>query len=102
MFLSNYSFCRVQQTRTSRSSVSQCVFPGKPLDKPFYDLKRQFEKSPAVAKLDRVTLHVLKLTCAAHFIRSGVDLATVKEIMHHKSIEMTLLTCGMLTSHQST
>ena len=39
---------------------SKYVFPGKTPNKPFYDLKWQFEKSVSSAKLDGVTFHVLR------------------------------------------
>ena len=66
------------------------VFTGKVADEPFCDLKRQFEKATSRAKLKDVTFHTLRHTCAIHLAIAGVDLVTVREIMRHKSIEMTL------------
>jgi integrase len=79
---------------------SKYLFPGKAPDKPFYDLKRQFETAVTAAKLDGVTFHVLRHTCASHLVMSGVDLATVKEIMRHKSIEMTLRYAHLSPEHK--
>jgi len=79
---------------------SKYVFPGKTPDKPFYDLKRQFEKAVTKAGLEGVTFHVLRHTCASHLVMAGVDLATVKEIMRHKSIEMTLRYSHLSPAHK--
>jgi integrase len=79
---------------------SKYLFPGKTPDKPFYDLKRQFEKAVSAANLDGVTFHVLRHTCASHLVMSGVDLATVKEIMRHKTIEMTLRYAHLSPEHK--
>jgi integrase len=46
-----------------RSLASKYVFPGKKSDKPFYDLKRQFEKAVADANLQGVTFHILSHLC---------------------------------------
>ena len=73
-----------KKAATRRTSGS----PPKP-DKPLYDLKRKFEKAVADAELAGVTFHVLRHTCASHLVMAGVDLMTVKEILRHKSIEMT-------------
>ena len=79
---------------------SRYVFPGKTPDKPFYDLKRQFEKAVAKAGLEGVTFHTLRHTCASHLVMAGVDLATVKEIMRHKSIDMTLRYAHLAPAHK--
>ncbi len=79
---------------------SKYVFTGKTPDKPFCDLKRQFEKAVAKAGLDGVTFHILRHTCASHMVMAGVDLATVKEILRHKSIEMTLRYSHLSPAHK--
>jgi integrase len=66
------------------------VFPGKDPDKPLYYPRRQFEKALAAAGLADVTFHTLRHTAASHMVMAGVDLATVQEIMRHKTIAMTL------------
>jgi Phage integrase family len=39
-------------------------------------------------------------TCASHLVMAGVDIATVREIMRHKSIEMTLRYAHLSPSHK--
>jgi integrase len=79
---------------------SRYVFTGKTPDKPFYDLKRQFEKAVTNAELTGVTFHILRHTCASHLVMAGVDLVAVKEIMRHKSIDMTLRYSHLAPDHK--
>ncbi len=79
---------------------SKYVFTGKTSDKPFYDLKRQFEKAVENAKLAGVTFHILRHTCASHLVMAGIDLVSVKEIMRHKSIDMTLRYSHLAPAHK--
>ncbi len=79
---------------------SKYVFTGKTPDKPFYDLKRQFEKAVKKAELTGVTFHILRHTCASHLVMAGVDLVTVREIMRHRSIDMTLRYSHLTPAHK--
>jgi site-specific recombinase XerD len=79
---------------------SKYVFPGKKPGKPFKDLKRQFEKAVTKAKLEGVTFHTLRHTAASYLVMAGVDLATVKEILRHKSISMTLRYAHLSPKHK--
>jgi integrase len=47
-----------------------------------------------------VTFHTLRHTCASHLAMAGVDLATIREIMRHKSIEMTLRYAHLSPDHK--
>ena len=69
-------------------------------NKPFYDLKRQFEKAVTDSGLKDVTFHILRHTCASHLVMAGVDLKTVMEIMRHKSIEMTMRYAHLSPEHK--
>lgn len=98
----------LQNTGNSSGEDSSCewlpttdyVFPGKTPDRPFCDLKRQFESAVTKAKLDGVTFHVLRNTAASHLVMAGVDLATVREILRHKSFEMTLRYSRLSPEHR--
>jgi integrase len=79
---------------------SPYVFPGEKPGKPFYDLTRRFEKAVEAAKLKGVTFHTLRHTAASHMVMAGVDLTTVKEIMRHKSIAMTLRYSHLSPGHR--
>ena len=79
---------------------SKYFFPGKKPGKPFKDLKRQFDKAVKKANLEKVTFHTLRHTAASYLVMSGVDLATVKEILRHKSISMTLRYAHLSPKHK--
>jgi len=79
---------------------SKYVFTGKKLGKPFWDLKRQFEKAVSDAKLEGVTFHTLRHTAASHMVMNGTPLATVKEILRHKDYAMTLRYAHLSSAHK--
>jgi integrase len=79
---------------------SEFVFTGKIPGQPFCDLKKPFEAAVKAAKLDGVTFHTLRHTAASHLVMAGVDIATVREILRHKSIEMTLRYSHLSPDHK--
>ncbi len=79
---------------------SDYVFTGQIPGEPFVDLKRQFEKAVKDASLTAVTFHTLRHTAASHLVMAGVDLATVREILRHKSFEMTLRYAHLAPEHK--
>ena len=79
---------------------SKYVFTGKTPDKPFYDLKRQFENAVKKSGLEGVTFHVLRHSCGSHLTMAGVDLRTVQEILRHKSILMTQRYAHLSPAHK--
>jgi integrase len=79
---------------------SPYVFPGKIQGKPFTDLKRQFDKAVKKSGLEEVTFHTLRHTTASLLVMQGVDLTTVRDILRHKSIEMTLRYAHLAPAHR--
>ena len=61
---------------------------GKPL--PSRTLQWQFKKALAEAKIERFVFHDLRHTCASWMAMAGVPILTIKEILGHKDIRMTL------------
>jgi integrase len=76
------------------------VFPGKDPSKPLCYPRKQFDKALAAAGLKDVTFHTLRHTAASHMVMAGVDLATVQEIMRHKTIAMTLRYAHLSPAHK--
>jgi site-specific recombinase XerD len=68
--------------------------------KPYYDLKRNFGQAVADAALEIVTSHTLRHTCASHLVMAGMDLVTVKEILRHRSIEVTMRYSHLSPEHK--
>ena len=57
---------------------------------PYHSIKTTFGKALKRAGLEGVRFHDLRHTAATMMVISGVDLVTVKEILGHFSIEMTM------------
>jgi integrase len=57
---------------------------------PYRSFRSAFERSVRKANIEDVTFHSLRHTFASRLVMAGVDLPTVKELMGHKNINMTL------------
>ena len=69
---------------------SEYVFCDPKSGKPYHSIKTTFSKALKRAGLVDVRFHDLRHISATMMVMSGVDLATVKEILGHSSIEMTM------------
>ena len=58
--------------------------------KPFNDIKKSFYTALNKAEIENFRFHDLRHTFASQLVMAGVDLMTVKELLGHKTIEMTL------------
>lgn len=69
---------------------------------PYQDIKRAFQGACARAGIKDFRFHDLRHTFASYLVMSGVDLATVKELLGHSSIEMTLRYAHLSPDHRVT
>mgnify|MGYP003990155909 FL=1 len=69
---------------------SEYLFCDTKTGKPFDSIKTSFGKALKRSGLVDVRFHDLRHTAATMMVMSGVDLVTVKEILGHSSIEMTM------------
>jgi integrase len=69
---------------------SEYLFCDTESGKPFDSIKTTFGKALIRAGLVDVRFHDLRHTAATMMVMGGVDLVTVKEILGHSSIEMTM------------
>lgn len=93
-----------EQVRTTLIKVkkhpeSAFIFCNK-AGKPYGDIKKSFLTALSKAGIIDFHFHDLRHTFASHLVMSGVDLNTVRELMGHKSLEMTLRYSHLSPNHK--
>ncbi len=76
------------------------VFPGKN-GKPMDNVNRSWKGVLDIAKIEKFRFHDLRHTFASNLVMAGVDLNTVRELMGHASIEMTLRYAHLAPEHKA-
>lgn len=69
---------------------NEFVFYNPETGKPFVDLKAGFKLACKKAGIEGVTWHTLRHTFASRLVDRGVDIVTVKELLGHSSITVTM------------
>ncbi len=78
---------------------SLCVFANKD-DNPYQRVKRSFVTACKRAGITDFRFHDLRHTFASHLVMAGVDITTVKELLGHKTLTMTLRYSHLAPSHK--
>ncbi len=81
-----------------RGFESKYVFTNRNGD-PLTDIKHSFNTALRKAEIHNATFHTLRHTCASHLVMNGVDLASVKELLGHKSLSMTMRYSHLAPGH---
>ncbi len=68
--------------------------------KPYDEVTRSFNSAVRRAGIKDFTFHDLRHTFASHLVMAGVDLTTVKELLGHKTLTMTLRYAHLAPSHK--
>jgi integrase len=87
------------QSITRRLDVPY-VFYDKATGKPYKDVRRSFATACRRAGIRDFRFHDLRHTFASHLVMAGVDITTVKELLGHKSLTMTLRYAHLAPSHK--
>ena len=69
---------------------NEFVFYNPDTGRPFVDLKAGFKLACKKAGIEGVTWHTLRHTFASRLVDRGVDIVTVKELLGHSSITVTM------------
>ena len=85
--------------RVKKHPDSSYVFCGRD-GKPFCHVRTSFFTALKKAGIINFRFHDLRHTFASHLVMSGVDLNTVRELMGHKSLEMTLRYSHLSQDHK--
>lgn len=76
------------------------VFHNPATGKPYQDVKRSFNTALRKTKIGDFHFHDLRHTFASHLVMAGVDLTTIKELLGHKTLTMTLRYAHLAPSHK--
>lgn len=76
------------------------VFYDPATGKPYQDVKRSFNTACRRAKIRDFRFHDLRHTFASHLVMARQDLTTVKELLGHKTLTMTLRYAHLAPSHK--
>jgi len=76
------------------------VFYDPKTGKPYQDVKRSFASACRRAGIRDFHFHDFRHTFASHLIMIGTDLTTVKELLGHKTINMTMRYAHLAPTHK--
>jgi len=82
-----------------KNPESQYIFCNKD-GQPYGDIKRSFFTACKKSGIINFRFHDLRHTFASQLVMSGVDLNTVRELLGHKSLEMTLRYSHLSLDHK--
>jgi integrase len=84
---------------TKRLDVPYVFFDPKK-GKPYQNVKRSFKTALRRAKIQDFKFHDQRHTFASHLVMAGIDLTTVKELLGHKTLTMTLRYAHLAPAHK--
>jgi len=85
---------------STRDQTGDHVFPGRE-DEALDDVKKAWLPVVRAAKLHNFTFHDLRHTFASKLVMAGVDLNTVRELLGHADLKMTLRYAHLAPEHKA-
>jgi integrase len=82
-----------------RLDIPYC-FHDKATGKPYKEVKKSFATACRKAGIKDFRFHDLRHCFASSLVMAGVDLTTIKELLNHKSLTMTLRYAHLAPSHK--
>jgi integrase len=76
------------------------VFYNADTGTPYVNLHKPFQSALKRAKIKDFRFHDLRHTFASHLVMAGVDITTIKELLGHKTLTMTLRYAHLAPSHK--
>jgi integrase len=76
------------------------VFYDRLTGKPYDDVKRSFKSACRRAGIKDFRFHDLRHTFASHLVMARIDLTTVRELLGHKTLTMTLRYAHLAPTHK--
>jgi integrase len=80
----------LKKWKSSDAEPDWCVFSGNTTTTPLTEARKAWATVLAKAKIRSFRFHDLRHTFASKLVMAGVDLNTVRELLGHKKISMTL------------
>lgn len=83
-----------------KQTPGEFVFPGR-TGKALTDVKKGFASLMNLAEIEHFRFHDLRHTFASRLVMAGVDLNTVRELMTHSDLKMTLIYSHLSPDHKA-
>ena len=91
----------LQDWRPRDAAASDFVFPGANAEMPMRDVKKGWGALLRRANVTGFRFHDLRHTFASKLVMAGVDLNTVRDLLGHSTISMTLRYAHLAPEHQA-
>lgn len=82
-------------------ATADAVFPGRDEGESLDDIKKAWAPVIKAAKVEAFTFHDLRHTFASKLVMAGVDLNTVRELLGHADLKMTLRYAHLAPEHKA-